>query len=478
MADNLQKAINALSLHDEEPVDLPDSPRFHVFDENVTSLLGRLLNPDCQAMDKMIEEMPKTWRVADRVRGIALSRDKFKFIFEREEDLLTVLKDRPWSYNNWTMLLDRWIPSPPANFLTTVDVWIRIRKIPVNHYRLETMEFLASKVGRVLEIAYDPKASQKEDYIRAQVRLEIAHPAIAIKPLNLPKGGRVVIEFEYEKLRKRCFHCQRLTHERPSCPFLKIKGPLATSAETERPSRTHEKPGGSQAVSRQQPLLIEHPSVPPGFAPLFPEMPTEERNMALQYISHSDPTERQARILRVQQSLQPGFVEAGSKAPRITHDINKGKGHVFNFQEQDRPVKRVALSRDRHVFLEADIKLGRGRSVSPSADQDASSSSSSRRPTGFKAGTFTSGLATGAPVYTNKKNRKPQRWKRNNDRTLAAQSRSLCINPNGNKVVEHREDSTELNGQKASKRKAPMNVGEHSSKSSNPPPPNLRWLPI
>ncbi|XP_013624281.1 PREDICTED: uncharacterized protein At4g02000-like [Brassica oleracea var. oleracea] len=220
MADNLQKAINALSLHDEEPVDLPDSPRFHVFDENVTSLLGRLLNPDCQAMDKMIEEMPKTWRVADRVRGIALSLDKFQFIFEREEDLLTVLKDRPWCYNNWTMLLDRWIPSPPANFLTTVDVWIRIRKIPVNHYRLETMEFLASKVGRVLEIAYDPKASQKEDYIRAQVRLEIAHPAIAIKPLNLPKGGRVVIEFEYEKLRKRCFHCQRLTHERPSCPFI------------------------------------------------------------------------------------------------------------------------------------------------------------------------------------------------------------------------------------------------------------------
>ena len=44
MAENLQKAINALSLHDEEPVDLPDSPRFHVFDENATSLLGRLLS--------------------------------------------------------------------------------------------------------------------------------------------------------------------------------------------------------------------------------------------------------------------------------------------------------------------------------------------------------------------------------------------------------------------------------------------------
>ena len=69
------------------------------------------------------------------------------------------------------------------------------------------MDFLASKVGKVEEIAYDLKASQKEAYIRALVRLDIANPAIAIKPLNLPSGGRVIIEFEYEKLRKRCFHC-------------------------------------------------------------------------------------------------------------------------------------------------------------------------------------------------------------------------------------------------------------------------------
>lgn len=70
---------------------------------------------------------------------------------------------------------------------------------------------------------------------------------------------------------------------------------------------------------------------PPGFAPLFPELSGTERNMALQYISHSDATERQARITRVQQSLEPGFIEKDVHHPRISHDVNKGKGHVLTF---------------------------------------------------------------------------------------------------------------------------------------------------
>lgn len=47
MVDILQKAIGAMSLEEEEPLVLPDSLQFRVFDENATSLLGRLLNPDC-----------------------------------------------------------------------------------------------------------------------------------------------------------------------------------------------------------------------------------------------------------------------------------------------------------------------------------------------------------------------------------------------------------------------------------------------
>lgn len=73
-------------------------------------------------MAKMINYMPTAWRLHGRVRGINLSRERFQFIFQREEDLLTVLKYQPWSYNHWMMLLERWTPNPRASFLTTLDV--------------------------------------------------------------------------------------------------------------------------------------------------------------------------------------------------------------------------------------------------------------------------------------------------------------------------------------------------------------------
>lgn len=160
MADSLHQAMRSMSLDDEEPLALPDSPRFRVFDENAVSILGKLSNPESQPMDKMIEYMPTPWRVHERVRGIALSKDRFQFIFEREEDLLTVLRDRPWSYNGWTLFLERWTLNPPEDFLCTLDIWICIRNIPVNHFTTDTMFRLASEIGEVKEIVYDPKVSQ------------------------------------------------------------------------------------------------------------------------------------------------------------------------------------------------------------------------------------------------------------------------------------------------------------------------------
>ena len=94
-------------------------------------------------MARMIDYMPQAWRLYDRVRGISLTRDRFQFVFKREEDLVTVLNDRPWSYNHWTMVMERWTPSPPRDFLSTFEVWIRIRNIPINHYTIGTMHLLA-----------------------------------------------------------------------------------------------------------------------------------------------------------------------------------------------------------------------------------------------------------------------------------------------------------------------------------------------
>lgn len=73
------------------------------------------------------------------------------------------------------------------------------------------------------ELAYDPKASQTTNYVRAKVTLNVENLAFEVKNLILPSGENTVITYEYKKIHKWCFSCFRLTHEKSWCPYSKRK---------------------------------------------------------------------------------------------------------------------------------------------------------------------------------------------------------------------------------------------------------------
>ena len=60
----------AMSLEDDEdtPFVMPDLPEFRSAERNSRSVIGRLLNPDCQKMARLILEMPRKWQKYGRVR--------------------------------------------------------------------------------------------------------------------------------------------------------------------------------------------------------------------------------------------------------------------------------------------------------------------------------------------------------------------------------------------------------------------------
>lgn len=108
----MDQALRTMSLSDEDTLVLPTDPSYCVTESNTLSILGRLLNPDCQSMSRMIENMPRIWRLYERVRGIALTKERFQFIFQTEHDLIVVLNGGPWTYNDWSMVIDRWVEIP------------------------------------------------------------------------------------------------------------------------------------------------------------------------------------------------------------------------------------------------------------------------------------------------------------------------------------------------------------------------------
>lgn len=90
MSSKLDSAMNGLCLEEEdEPFDLPE---YSSSESNTLSIVGRILNPECQKMSDLILDMPRKWQLYDQVRGIALSKEKFQFIFKYEHDLEEILK--------------------------------------------------------------------------------------------------------------------------------------------------------------------------------------------------------------------------------------------------------------------------------------------------------------------------------------------------------------------------------------------------
>ena len=91
----------------------------------------------------------------------------------------------------------------------------------VNYFTLKTMDAVAGAIGYVKVIEYDPEKPHLLEYVRVQVIMDLQNPLRDTKLVNLPKGCSATVNIEYERVRRKCFHCLRLSHEKQKCPLLK-----------------------------------------------------------------------------------------------------------------------------------------------------------------------------------------------------------------------------------------------------------------
>lgn len=85
---------------------------------------------------------------------------------------------------------------------------------------MKAITSLGNLIGEVKEVAFDPNKPQIQEFVRVKVLFDVARPLRRSKVVNLPQGGTAVVRFQYEKVQKRCYECQRLTHEKDYCPIL------------------------------------------------------------------------------------------------------------------------------------------------------------------------------------------------------------------------------------------------------------------
>lgn len=282
---------------------MPNLPQFKSTEKNVLSIMGKVLNPDCQKMSSLVLDMSRKWGIHNRVRGVALSRDRFQFVFKYEEDMNETMDKAVHTYNEWSMVIDKWMDPFPDDYLKFMMVWIHIRNIPVNYYTKQSIKFLRSIIGEVKEVDFDTPKTQSRDYVRARVLFDVTKPMRRSKVVQFPCRVSENIPFDFEWIKKRCYICQRLTHENVKCPFQKQS---VTCLDVDTQVKKTKELTQSTHVIEKDPLMGVLTESQVGINPLTgrPRIHPEVLHEMRQYLLVQDVAERKARELRLQKQMK------------------------------------------------------------------------------------------------------------------------------------------------------------------------------
>lgn len=286
--------------------------------------------------------MPRKWQLYDRVRGLALTREKFQFIFKYEKDLENILNIGVHTYNQWSIVVEMWIEKPLMAYLQFINVWVQMRNILINHKMVKSIMALGEFSGQVTELTYDPSKAQNREFVRVRVKFDVSKPVIRSKVANLPSGEVMAVLCDYKRLQKRCYVCQRLTHEQGKCPIYLRKSLVKDKVEDL--SQKIVKLAKEPILKESDPLfgVLSEEQVEVNPTTGRPKIITEVLEGMRLYLMVANGPERIIREERIKSSIKELMNDPiGQKTifrlepiPIISPDMDKGKGIVFNYDQK------------------------------------------------------------------------------------------------------------------------------------------------
>ncbi|XP_013700322.1 uncharacterized protein LOC106404122 [Brassica napus] len=157
--------------NDDEPIQLTDQDDSHTIRDYRLSLIGKILNPKKQLVEKLIQTMPAQWEMQDKITANDLGWET------------VVHDDYPWF----------------------IPFWVEITGIPLHLWTIKNLRNIGNKLGLVDTIELEGG--------RMLIDVDTRKPLTFIRKIASPEGDEVSIQIHYEKLFKNCKTCGMVTHE-------------------------------------------------------------------------------------------------------------------------------------------------------------------------------------------------------------------------------------------------------------------------
>ena len=98
-----------------------------------------------------------------------------------------------------------------------VPIWVQVWGQPFDLINEKARKDIGGGIGRVLEVDCKAIAADQACFLRIRVELPLDKPIRKGAPVLSPKGVRVQIASQYERLVGLCFSCGKLRHEAKEC---------------------------------------------------------------------------------------------------------------------------------------------------------------------------------------------------------------------------------------------------------------------
>jgi hypothetical protein len=182
-------------------------------------LVGRFVHDRPIRFNSMKVCLADVWRPVKSMAVKEASQGLYLFKFFHPLDMEEVLKGGPWTFDNFTLIIERLKIGVALHDIPLfhVNFWVQIHDVPIGMMIEKVGKGLANYIGEFVEYDKNNNTSFWRKYMRVKVRVDVRSLLKIEKKIKLNGGMGGVVKFKYEKLGLFCFVCGILGHAENKC---------------------------------------------------------------------------------------------------------------------------------------------------------------------------------------------------------------------------------------------------------------------
>ena len=164
------------------------------------SLIGKFLT--CKPFNKRATKntLRRAWGLENSLQIIEVGPNLFQFKFQSEFDMVWIIQDGPWSFDNQLLLLRWWQKGMTVENikLEHASLWIQIWGAPFDMVSPQVAKEVGSRLGIVEEVEWKQRCDDPNFFMRVKVALPIGKPLRRGSFIAGSDGIRTWVSFKYE----------------------------------------------------------------------------------------------------------------------------------------------------------------------------------------------------------------------------------------------------------------------------------------